>query len=188
MKLLTDFFPIVLFFIAYKLFDIYTATVVAIVASLLQVIIYRLLYRRYEKMHLYSLAMITVLGGATLLLHDPQFIKLKPTGIYWLTSIVLWASMFIGKKPIIQKMMDGNISLPEKIWNRLNNAWAFFFLAMGFLNLYIAFYFTTDTWVNFKLFGGLGITLVFVFVQALYLTRHINEKSLSERSSNSSSQ
>ena len=118
MKLLTDFFPIVLFFITYKLFDIYTATVVAIGASLIQVIIYRLLYRRYERMHLFSLAIITLLGGATLLLHDPQFIKLKPTGVYWITSIVLWISMFIGNKPIIQKMMDGNISLSKKIWKR----------------------------------------------------------------------
>lgn len=187
MKLLTDFFPIVLFFIAYKLFDIYTATVVAIGASLIQVIIYRLLYRRYERMHLFSLAIITLLGGATLLLHDPQFIKLKPTGVYWITSIVLWISMFIGNKPIIQKMMDGNISLSEKIWKRLNHAWALFFLAMGFLNLYVAYWFDTDTWVNFKLFGGLGITLVFVFLQALYLTRHVNDKSMSHRSSNSSS-
>lgn len=178
MKLLTDFFPIILFFIVYKIFDIYAATVVAIGASLLQVVVYRLLYKRYERMHVFSLIIITVLGGATLFFHNPQFIKLKPTGVYWVSSLLLWGSMFIGSKPIIQKMMDGNISLPTTIWKRLNHAWAVFFLAMGFLNLYVATYYSTDTWVNFKLFGGLGITLIFVFIQALYLTRHVNDKAI----------
>ena len=187
MKLLTDFFPILLFFIVYKLFGIYHATVVAIAASLLQVIVYRLIYKRFERMHIFSLVIITVLGGATLFLHDPQFIKLKPTGVYWVSSLLLWGSMFIGSKPIIQKMMDSNISLSSTVWKRLNHAWAVFFLAMGFLNLYVVFNYSTDTWVNFKLFGGLGITLIFVFMQALYLTRHIN-KPLKHSSSNQSPQ
>ncbi len=183
MKLLFDFFPIVLFFICYKFFGIYTATAVAIAASVAQVIFYRLKHQHYEKMHLISMALITILGGATLFFHNPWFIKWKPTGIYWLSSVVFIGSTFIGKKPLIQKMMDGNISLPTQIWNRLNIAWALFFIVMGALNLYVAYHYDTDFWVNFKLFGGAGFTLLFVFFQALYLTRHVVEKDLGKPSS-----
>ncbi len=97
-------------------------------AALIQVAFYRLKHQRYEKMHLISLALIFVLGGATLFFHNPWFIKWKPTGIYWLTSLVFLGTSFIGSKPLIQKMMDGNISLPQKIWYRLNYAWAVFLL------------------------------------------------------------
>jgi len=172
MKLLFDFFPILLFFICYKFFGIYTATAVAMGASLFQVLFHRLKYQRYEKLHLISLGLILVLGGATLFFHNPWFIKWKPTGIYWLSTLVFLGSMVIGKKPIIQKMMEGNIQLPIKIWRRLNFAWAIYFLFMGALNLYVAYNFDTDFWVNFKLFGGAGFMLIFVFIQALYLTKH----------------
>lgn len=172
MKLLFDFFPILLFFISYKFFGIYNATAIAMAASLAQVVIYRLKHQKYEKPHLVGLALILVLGSATLFFHNPWFIKWKPTGIYWLSSLVLLASTFIGKKTIIQKMMDSNVSLPLKIWRRLNYAWAIYFIFMGALNLYVAYYYTTDFWVNFKLFGGVGCMLFFVFIQALYLTKH----------------
>lgn len=180
MKLLFDFFPIALFFICYKLFDIYTATAVAMIASLVQVLFYRMKHQRYEKMHLISLGLIMVLGGATLFLHNPWFIKWKPTGIYWLSAIIFMGSSFIGKKPLIQKMMDGNISLPTKIWHRLNFGWSIFFIIMGALNLYVAYSFSTDVWVNFKLFGGAGLTLVFIFLQAIYLSRHVIETAPSQ--------
>ena len=180
MKFLFDFFPIVLFFIGYKLFGIYNATAIAMVASLAQVIIHRIIHQRFEKMHLYSLAIIFVLGGATLFFHDPWFIKWKPTGIYWVTSLVFIASPLVTKKPLIQKMMDSNISLPQNIWYRLNYAWAIFFIGMGCANLYVAYYYSTDAWVNFKLFGGAGLTLLFVFLQALYLSRHLIEKEAEE--------
>ncbi|MCC5014918.1 MULTISPECIES: septation protein A [Legionella] len=176
MKLLFDFFPILIFFISYKLFGIYNATAIAMGAALIQVAFYRLKHQRYEKMHLISLALIFILGGATLFFHNPWFIKWKPTGIYWLTSLVFLGTSFIGKKPLIQKMMDGNISLPQKIWYRLNYAWAAFFVVMGGLNLYVAYFYSTDVWVNFKLFGGAGFTLIFVFLQAIYLTRHLIEQ------------
>ena len=176
MKLLFDFFPIIVFFICYKIFDIYVATGVAMAASLLQVIIYRLKTQRFEKMHIMSLVMILVLGGATLFFRNPWFIKWKPTGLYWLAAIVFFASSFIGKSPIIKRMMDGNINLPENIWNRLNIAWSVFFLFMGSLNLYVAYSFSTNMWVNFKLFGGAGLTLVFIFLQAIYLTRHLKDE------------
>ncbi|HEL8731702.1 TPA: septation protein A, partial [Legionella pneumophila] len=135
MKLLFDFFPIVLFFIVYKFFGIYTATAVAMVASLTQVAFYRLKFQHYEKMHLFSLAIIMVLGGATLFFQNPWFIKWKPTGIYWLSALVFYGSGYIGSKPLIQKMMEANINLTTKIWYRLNLAWTLFFIVMGALNL-----------------------------------------------------
>lgn len=180
MKFLFDFFPIVLFFIGYKLFGIYTATAIAIGASLLQVILYRIIHQRFEKMHLYSLAIISVLGGATLFFHDPWFIKWKPTGVYWLTSVIFLVSPLFTKKPLIQKMMDTNINLPQNIWYRLNYAWSVFFIVMGGANLYVAWHYSTDTWVNFKLFGGAGFTLIFVFLQAIYLTRHLIDKEVKQ--------
>ncbi|MDF1677308.1 MAG: septation protein A [Legionellaceae bacterium] len=172
MKLLFDFFPILVFFICFKLFGIYTATAVAIVLSILQVVIYRIKYQRYEKLHIISLVMIVVLGGATLIFHNPWFIKWKPTAIYWLSSILFLGSAYIGKKPIIQKIMEHNITLPDKIWRRLSHAWSVFFALMGIANLYIAHHYDTNTWVNFKLFGGAGCTLIFVLLQALYLAKH----------------
>lgn len=175
MKLLFDFFPILLFFICYKFFGIYPATAVAMIASVLQVVIHRIKHQRYEKMHLISLGLILILGGATLFFHNPWFIKWKPTGIYWLSSLVFLGSSFIGKKPLIQKMMESNVTLPTPIWQRLNIAWSIYFLLMGGLNLYVAYYYDTDIWVNFKLFGGAGCMLLFVFIQALYLSKHSSE-------------
>lgn len=181
MKLLFDFFPIVIFFVCYKYFGIYVATAVAMLASLMQVLFFRLKHQRYEKMHLISFALVMVLGSATLFFHNPWFIKWKPTGIYWLSSMIFFGSAFIGEKTITQKMMGSNISLPPKIWARLNMAWAIFFIIMGALNLYVAYNYNTDAWVNFKLFGGAGITLVFVFLQAIYLTQHLIEKDIKKR-------
>lgn len=178
MKLLFDFFPIVLFFIVFKFYGIYTATAVAMIASLSQVALFRLKFQRYDKMHLISLAIILVLGGATLFFHNPWFIKWKPTGIYWLSAIVFLSSSFIGSKPLIQKMMEANVTLKTGIWHRLNAAWSMFFIVMGALNLYVAYHYDTDVWVNFKLFGGVGFTLLFVLIQAFYLTKHMDEKGL----------
>lgn len=172
MKLLFNIFPIFLFFIAYKLFGIYLATATAMVATLIQVITHRIIHKQYEKLHLISLLLILLLGGATLLFQDPSFIKWKPTVIYWLCAIAFLVSFWWGEKTLVQKMFDGNIQLPKPIWKRLNFAWILFFVVMGIFNLYIAFNYNTNTWVNFKLFGGAGLTLIFVFVQALYLTRH----------------
>lgn len=186
MKFLFDFFPIIIFFISYKLFGIYTATAVAIVASLFQVIFHRIKNQRYEKMHLISFGLLFILGGATLFFHNPWFIKWKPTGIYWLTSLVFLGSTLFTKKPLIQKMMEGNINLPIQIWYRLNFAWALFFILMGTVNLYVAYYYSTDIWVNFKLFGGAGFTLLFVILQALYLTKHVIDKDVKQQPSGDS--
>jgi intracellular septation protein len=181
MKLLFDLFPILVFFTCYKLYGIYNATAFAMVAAVLQVLFYRLKHQRYEKMHLISLGLIVVLGGATLFFRNPWFIKWKPTGIYWFSSMLFLLSSFFGSKPLIQKMMEANIDLPSRIWYRLNTAWCVFFIIMGGVNLYVAYFFNTDVWVTFKLFGGIGLTLVFVFIQALYLTKHISIKELKQR-------
>ena len=131
MKILFDFFPILLFFVCYKFYDIYAATAVAMASSLLQVIVHRLKNQKYEKMRLISMGIIMVLGGATLFFHNPWFIKWKPTGIYWISALVFLSSEFFGKTNLIQKMMSGNINLPLKIWVRLNIAWAIFFYING---------------------------------------------------------
>lgn len=186
MKFLFDFFPIIIFFVSYKLFGIYYATAVAMAASFLQVVVHRIKHQRYEKMHLISFALLFVLGSATLFFHNPWFIKWKPTGIYWLTALVFLGSPLFSKKTLIQKMMEGNISLPLKIWFRLNFAWALFFILMGTVNLYVAYYYSTDVWVNFKLFGGAGFTLLFVFMQAIYLTRHLIDKDAERQPSSDS--
>ncbi|MDF1683303.1 MAG: septation protein A [Legionellaceae bacterium] len=175
MKLLFDFFPILIFFLCFKWFGIYTATAAAMVLSVVQVVFFRLKYQRYEKLHLISLVLICVLGGATLIFHDPWFIKWKPTVIYWLSAVIFFGSVFIGNKPVIQKIMENNISLPLQIWRRLSYAWTVFFITMGFTNIYIAYHFDTPTWVNFKLFGGAGFTFIFVLLQALYLAKHVKE-------------
>lgn len=174
MKFLYDFFPILLFFVAYKLYDIYVATGVAMVAALVQSLSYRIKHGRFERMHLVTLGLLLVFGGLTLALHDPVFIKWKPTVINWLFGVVFAASAWIGDKPLVRRMMDHAITIDDAaVWTRLNWAWVAFFLAMGALNLYVAFNFDEATWVNFKLFGLIGLTFVFVFGQAMYLSRHM---------------
>lgn len=172
MKLLFDFFPIVLFFIAYKLYGIYAATVAAIIASFLQVGLFWFKHRRFETTHLLTLGLIVIFGGATLLLQDEVFIKWKPSVLNWLLGLVFLGSHFVGKQTITQRMLGGNISLPTRGWARLNLSWSAFFILLGFINLYVVYNFDTDTWVNFKLFGMLGLTFLFIILQAIYLSRH----------------
>jgi len=180
MKFLFDLFPIILFFIAYKIYGIFTATAVAIVASFLQVGIYWLKHRTVEKTHLVTLVLIAVFGGLTLVLQDETFIKWKPSVINWLFGIVFIGSQFIGNKTIVERMMGGNISLPHVVWPKLNLAWSLFFIFLGFANLYVMSYYDTDTWVNFKLFGMTGLTLTFLLAQGIYLTRHLQEVPVTE--------
>jgi intracellular septation protein len=174
MKMLFDFLPILLFFIAYKLYGIYVATAVAIVASIAQVSLHWLKHRRVELMPIITLVLIIILGGATLLLHNELFIKWKPTAIDWAFALVFLISQIIGAKPLTQRMLEKNIQLPRPIWLRLNLSWIIFFSVMGLANLYVAYHFDTNTWVNFKLFGMLGLTLLFVIFQALYMARYVD--------------
>ena len=181
MKFLFDFLPIILFFIAFKIPEdpqegIMLATGVAIIVSIAQVGYSWFRHHKVEKMHLITMGLIVVLGGATLLLQDERFIKWKPTAVNWLFSIVFLGSQYFGSKNIIKRMMDEQVSLPEPVWGKLNLAWALFFFATGCANLYVAFNYPTEIWVNFKLFGILGLTVLFVIAQALYLSRYIEEE------------
>ncbi len=197
MKLLLDLFPVIVFFAVYQLFGhlpaevvtglaqwplmaavgedttgaIYLATASAILASIVQVGITLARHRRVEKMHLISLALITVLGGATLLLRDATFIKWKPTAVNWAFAAVFLATQFLGEKTLVERMMGHALTVPTAIWRQINLAWVVFFLASGAANLVVAYSFSEETWVNFKLFGLLGLTFAFVIAQALYLGR-----------------
>lgn len=176
MKFLTDFFPIALFFIAYKIWGIYVATAVAIATSAFQVSYEWIRYRKIDKMQWATLGLIAVLGGATLVFHNEIFIKWKPTIINWLLGAVFWGSHYIGKEPVIKRMMSAQVRLPSEVWARLNLSWVGFFFISGVANLYVAYHFTTNTWVNFKLFGVLGMTFLFVILQAIYLAKYAKAK------------
>ena len=176
MKFLFDLFPVVLFFAAFKLFDIYVATAAAIVATFLQIGWLKWKRRKVDTMMWVTLIIIVVFGGATLALHDETFIKWKPTVLYWMFGAVLGGAELLFRKNLIRAMLGEQVRLPDGAWSRLNWSWAGFFVLMGAANLYVAFNFPTDTWVNFKLFGGMGLMLLFVLLQAAFLARHIEEK------------
>ena len=182
MKLLFDYFPILCFFIAFKLYGIYIATAVTMGVSALQVGGYWLKYRRFDKLHVITLFMILFLGGTTLLLHDAIFIKLKPSVIYWIFSLALLISQRFSEKNLIERMLSDKMTAAPAVWKKMNSSWCAFFFIMGFINLYVVYNFNTNTWVNFKLFGTLGLTLLFAIAQALYLNKHISEPEVSSES------
>ena len=213
MKFLFDLLPIILFVVAYKLYGIYPAIVVIMVATSLQVGLVWLKHRRVEKMHIITLGLVLVLGGATLLLQDKAFFMWKPTAVNWLFALAFLGSHFIGKKPLVERMMSHAIEAPKQVWNRLNISWTLFFILMGFANLYVAnFFFEANAaltaaagnivdletcgagmasnllqlcehakamesnWVDFKLYGMMGLTFAFVIAQAFYLARHMPQE------------
>ncbi len=216
MKLLIDVFPIILFFVAYKLYGIYVATSAAIVAALAQVAWLRWRHGRFETMPLITLGLILVFGGLTLLLRDPIFVMWKPTLVNWLFAGAFIAGSLIGKRPLVERMMGQAIRVPAPIWRRLNAAWVLFFVVSGLLNLFVVYigsgfhaarqaliaatgidaidlaacaerfaghslvlcetaHASEAAWVNFKLFGMMGLTILFVIGQAFYLARHAQE-------------
>jgi len=201
-KLLFDFFPIAIFFVVYKwghemllaaeewlpagisqltdLDAIILATAALIPASIFQVAYAYWRTRKVEKMYLVTLFLVIVLGGATVILNNKVFIQWKPTIVNWLFAVAFLGSQYIGNKNFLERMMGEQISLESAIWKKLNFMWIGFFLFSGAVNIYVAFsgQFTEDQWVNFKLFGMLGLTLVFVVLQGIYLSRHINEADL----------
>jgi intracellular septation protein len=176
MKLLFDLFPIILFFVAYKLVDIYAATAVAIAASFAQIGWLKLRAKPIEPMQWTSLAIIAVFGGLTLLWHDETFIKWKPTVLYGLFALVLAGGRLFFGRDLIRAAMGKQLSLPDPVWTRLNLLWMLFFAVMAVLNIAVAYSFSTDVWVNFKLFGTLGLTLAFVIAQGFYLSRFLEEE------------
>ncbi|WP_027014866.1 septation protein A [Comamonas composti] len=175
MKLLVDFFPIILFFVAFKVWGIYAATAVAIAATVVQIAYLRMRHGKVEPMQWVSLGVIVVFGGATLLAHNDTFIKWKPTVLYWLMGAALLIGQLAFKKNLLRSVMGAQLKLPDPVWRKLNWSWTAFFALMGALNLAIAYRFDTDTWVNFKLFGGMGLMFLFVIGQALYMGRYLQE-------------
>lgn len=200
MKFLFDLLPVVLFFAAYKFAGMHPeashqyalewlgkdinlqqapiliATAVAIAATFIQIAIVWIRQRKVDTMLWVSLVIIAVFGGATLLFHNPTFIKWKPTALYWLfAAILLGAALFL-RRNLIRSLLEAQIQLPDPVWTRLNLAWALFFAFMGTLNLYVAYSFSEESWVNFKLFGGMGLMFAFALGQGFYLSRHLEEE------------
>jgi intracellular septation protein len=174
MKFLFDLFPVILFFAAFKAFDIFVATGVAIAATFLQICWVWLRHRQVERMMWINLAVIIFFGGATLIFQDELFIKWKPTVLYWLFAGILWGALFFPGKNLIRLMLEKQIALPDSVWQKLNFSWIVFFIFMGCINLYIAFSFPIDTWVNFKLFGSTGLMLVFVISQLFMIRKYLD--------------
>ncbi len=214
MKFLFDFFPVVLFFLAYKQYgsvpveliqlvnqipmvelvpkeekdSLIFATLVLIFATLLQNILHWLFYRRFEKMHLISLGILVVLGSITVVTKDPDFLKWKVTVLNWLFALVLLGSLFFGEKPLMERMMSNAINVPAAIWREVTVYGALFFAFVGGVNLIVAFYFPGENdvnWVNFKLFGMFGLTMVFMIALVFYLSKHaIEDKSAEVKDKN----
>jgi len=175
MNQLIEFIPILLFFIAFKLYDIYVATGVVIVATIILVAYNWIRYRKVETMQWITLGLIIVMGGATILLHDEQFIKWKLSIIEWLFGLSFLGSQFIGKKPFVERMMSKSLTLPTLIWRRLNLMWGCFFILVGFVNVYVMYHFTTDEWVTFKTFGVPGLMVMFILLQMVFIYKYIDE-------------
>jgi intracellular septation protein len=175
MQLLVDYLPIVVFFGAYFYADIYFATGVLMIVMPVIMAAQWYFTRQFNKIYAASTALVLVLGGATLALHNPLFLFWKPTVLNWAIALVFMGSQFIGEKPIVQRMMESAAELSVQQWRRLNQIWVAFFLIIGGLNLYVAYSFSETTWVKFKLFGMLGLTLVFVVVQTAWLAMVMNK-------------
>ncbi len=204
MKILFDFLPIALFFGMFKYAEghqdwaasaatdwlgfmvsggtvapaeapVLLATVVVILATLAQILWLKTRAKKVDTMLWLSLGLVSVLGGATIYFHSESFIKYKPTVLYWVMGAALLIGQLVFKKNGIKSLMGEQMSLPEAVWRRVNISWAGFFAVMGVLNLWVAFSFTTSTWVNFKLFGGLGLMLLFVLLQAIFLNKYLKQ-------------
>jgi intracellular septation protein len=204
MKLLFDFLPIILFFAAFKYAEahkawaasfatsqlgflvsggevgpseapVLLATVVVILATLAQVAWLKLRGRKVDTMLWVSLGLVVVLGGATIYFHNETFIKWKPSVLYWAMGLSFWLSPLLFGKNLLRALMGAQMQLPARVWHRLNFAWVAFFAGMGLLNLWVAYSFSTDVWVDFKLFGGIGLMLLFTLAQGLYLNRYLKD-------------
>ena len=202
MKIFFDLLPIILFFASYKWAGsnaeqaaqwlnhylgfavsggsvgvteapVLLATVVVVVATMLQILVLKVLGKRVDRMLWAGLAVVVVLGGLTLWFHDETFIKWKPTVIYWVMGAGLLVTEVVLGRKMLRQMMGGQVDAPDAVWRNLGWAWVVFFGLMGVLNLYVAFNYPLDTWVSFKMWGSLGLTLVFTLAQGLYLSKHM---------------
>ena len=173
MKFLLDYAPALLFFGAYFYFDIYVATAVLIAAAIGLVLVYRFWKGHWHKAHMVVAAMATVLGGLTLAIHDPAFIKFKPTAVYGAFALALLGSHFIGKQVLLARIPQKTFTFPEPVWRKVNLAWALFFFACAALNFYVAGNYDEATWVKFKTFGFTALTFVFLLAHAPFLSRYL---------------
>jgi intracellular septation protein len=175
LKLLFDLFPVILFFVAFKFLGIYAATGVAIAATFAQVGWVLARGRKVSNVQWMSLVIIVLFGGATLVLRDETFIKWKPTVLYWMAGLVFLGGLAF-RTNLVKAVMSEGITMPEPAWTKLCIAWGLFFLFKGSLNLWVAYHFDTDTWVNFKLFGGMGLMLLFVIAQAFWIAKYLPDE------------
>lgn len=169
MQLLFDFFPVIAFFVTYKLTDIYVATGVLIAVVVVQTAYQWLRHRKVSAIALISGGMVLVFGGLTLWIHDEMFIKWKVTVVNWLLAAGFLLSHFVGDRPFIQRMLSGNIELERASWLKLSWMWIAFFTIIGAINLYVMYTFSTDVWAAFKLYGTIGLTLVFALLQGFWI-------------------
>jgi intracellular septation protein len=174
-KFLFDFFPLILFFVAYRFAGIFVATAAAIAATVAQIGWSLARRHKVSTMQWVSLVIIVVFGGATLLLHDEMFIKWKPTVLYWTGGVAFLVSLAFGRN-LARAIMGAELELPAPIWARLCVAWAAFFLLMGGVNLYVAYNYPTASWVNFKVFGSLGLIVAFVLAQSFWIARYLPDE------------
>lgn len=204
MKLLFDFLPIILFFGTFKYAEankewaarfatehfgvlvaggvvglgeapVLLATLVVIAATVVQIVWMKWSGRKIDAPLWVSLGLVLILGGATVWFHNETFIKWKPSMLYWLMGLTLWASQVLFRRNLLKVLMGEQLDLPAVVWQRLNFAWVAFFAFMGLINIYVAYSFSTDTWVDFKLFGGIGLMLAFTVAQGVYLSRHLRD-------------
>jgi intracellular septation protein len=172
-KFLLDYAPALLFFAAYVLFDIYVATATLIVAAIALVLIYRAWQKRWHKSHLVVAVLATVLGGLTLAIHDPVFIKFKPTAVYGVFALALLGSHLVGERVLLARIPQKTFTFPEPVWRRVNLAWALFFFGCAALNWYVADHYDEATWVKFKTFGFTALMFVFLLAHAPFLSRYL---------------
>lgn len=184
MKIFFDLLPVILFFVGYKLFDIFVATAIAIGATIAMIIYSKVMHGKVEKALMINGVLISVLGGITLLLQDKTYIMWKPTALYWIGALVLFIMERFFSKNLIQQMMQKILNLPAPLWIRLNWAWVIFLTGLGFLNLYVAFNFSENAWVNFKLFGVTSMMFIFMIAQTLILKKYLIEPNDNEVSIN----
>lgn len=173
-----EIFPVFLFFIAFKLYDIYVATIVGIVSTLLQVVFNRLWVGKYDRKQLITLGVFVFFGGMTLYFHNPIFVKWKPTIVFWIFAVIVLASQWFTQKPFVQRLMENMLQdkyVPQHIWKRLNIVWFVFFTTLGAINLYVAYYFSNDAWVNFKFYGITAALFLISIFQAFYLIRFMSD-------------
>lgn len=174
MQLFYEIFPVFLFFMAFKFYDIYVATVVGIVTTFLQVLLNRYWFGKWDQKQVITLGVFVFFGGMTLYFHNPIFVKWKPTIVFWIFGIIILGSQMITNKPIMQRLMEPvleNVIIPFASWKKINFIWALFFMGLGTINLYIAYFYSNEVWVNFKFYGITGALFLMSVLQAFYLMK-----------------